>query len=370
MKRYFAGAKKEDHSQFEKLVDFDAMVAGFAEAPELTETDVTRFRSTMKPAEATVAADAPSMAIPTEAVSSQVAKTTSARSRSKSITNSNSSGQTSNSSSTSSSPTPGQIATMKTLFKTNFDKFGGSGWVLPTGAVVDDRQYTKIEALEYESVLHSLIIEDVDTLLDLFDDGLDQEEIRRVMLNPQSEELPSLSPVELNFLEHCPRILEYKTGEVVSEASGRRRNKGRTCTSPQTVGHKVDGMAVMTSDVFERFYMEASKKDGRANSTKSLHDTRKLLKLMKDSHDDIRERSSCNIRDKVVTFGLRISGGSASILSLRQRPGRFYQANAEPPMVFPRVWRNSDNTDTIIAIVTWCLMLRKAILAMETNVSS
>ncbi|KAF9916176.1 hypothetical protein FBU30_001515 [Linnemannia zychae] len=445
IKKHFVTANKEDHVQFEHLFNFDSFVVALSEATELTDLDVTIFwktnvlATTTTPTTTTEAAVAAAtyMMMPKEESSSKITS----QSRSKST--SHSSGHSNSSS--NNNPTLGQIINMKSLFKANFDEFESDGWVLPSGAVIDDRLREAIDSLGYESALHSFVIDNVDVVLKLFEDQLDQKEIKRMMANPD-EELPALSAAELEFLDQyalppedlieflynhgcgviaenirekpsrefqevahscitqvveaykencftfpgnpseswysihlwgflrtalsCSRILEYRSGEVASEASGRRRNKGRTSENRQVVGHKVDGMAVMASEAFELFYMEISKKNGGANTTKSLHDTRKLLKLMKDSHDDIRKRTNRNVRDQLVTFGLRISGPSASIFSLRQRPGRFYQAISEPPMVFPRVWRNSNNTNTIIAIITWILMLRKAILAMQASVTT
>ena len=115
--------------------------------------------------------------------------------------------------------------------------------------------------------------------------------------------------------------------------------------------------------------MEVAKKDGGANTTKCLDDTKKLLKLMKDAHDMIREKATQDIRDRLVTFGLRISGPAVTIFTLRQRPGRFYQAVAEATVSFPSIWPDGD-TGTIIAVISWILMLRKAVLAMAASVTT
>ena len=115
--------------------------------------------------------------------------------------------------------------------------------------------------------------------------------------------------------------------------------------------------------------MEVAKKDGGANTTKCLDDTKKLLKLMKDAHDMIHEKATHDIRDRLVTFGLRISGPAVTIFTLRQRPGRFYQAVAEATVSFPSIWPDGD-TGTIIAVISRILMLRKAILAMAASVTT
>ncbi|KAK3807232.1 MAG: hypothetical protein J3Q66DRAFT_445012 [Benniella sp.] len=76
-------------------------------------------------------------------------------------------------------------------------------------------------------------------------------------------------------------------------------------------------------------HMEAGKKDSGAKSTGCLHDTRKLCKLMKDAHDAIREKTTTNFREEVVTFGSRISTSSATVYTFHRLTGRFYQAIPE-----------------------------------------
>ncbi|KAF9941779.1 hypothetical protein BGZ65_001515 [Modicella reniformis] len=167
----------------------------------------------------------------------------------------------------------------------------------------------------------------------------------------------------------CPCILEYKSGEVPSDASARRRNKQRACDDRQYGGHKADGLVVVSSRSLEICHIEAAKKDGGANATKSLDDTKKLFKLMKDAHDMIREMAVQNVRDQVVTFGLRLSGPTLTVFALRQLSGRFYQAVVEAKVSFPPRWNNGD-TSTIIAAISRVLKLRKAILAMSASVST
>lgn len=69
-----------------------------------------------------------------------------------------------------------------------------------------------------------------------------------------------------------------------------------------------------------------------------------------------------------VTFGLRILGPSATIFSLRQRPGRFYQATEETKISFPPSWKGSD-AGIIIATFMRVLRFRKALLTMEASVT-
>ncbi|KAG0248225.1 hypothetical protein DFQ27_001067, partial [Actinomortierella ambigua] len=281
----------------------------------------------------------------------------------------------------------GQILTMRSLFKRNFDKFGGSSWVLPSGAIVDDRLREVVETLPHESALHSFVIEDVDALLELFDNVKDKEEITRMMVTRQCEELPDLSEAELSFLEqynrspedlgvflrthscegvsnlledkpseefqevahdcitqvlrnyqrhgHCfpldPSeawfnhhlwgflpfalsafpLFDYRPGEISSESSARRHRKQIGWESRQQVGQKVNGVVVVGALPVEICWMEAAKRDDGLNT---LHDTLKLLKLMKDGHDMIRDKADRDVRYQLATYGLRISGSSRKAL--------------------------------------------------------
>ncbi|KAF9907590.1 hypothetical protein EC991_010802 [Linnemannia zychae] len=168
----------------------------------------------------------------------------------------------------------------------------------------------------------------------------------------------------------CCNTLEYKPGEVSSEASSRRRNKQRSQESRQYAGHKADGVVTASARALEICYMEAAKKDGGVNTTKCLNDTRKLCKLMKDAHDTIREQAKQDIRERLATFGLRISGPTMTIFTLRQRPGRFYQAAEEVVESFPPIWSDEEDTQVIIAVIAWILRLRKAVLAMVASVKT
>lgn len=174
------------------------------------------------------------------------------------------------------------------------------------------------------------------------------------------------------FLPHALsryRILEFKPGQTPSDASARRRNKHCTRDDQQFLAHKADGLVVVSARSLEICYVETAKEDEGTNVTRPLDDTKKLLKLMKDSHDAIREMAIQGIRDRLITFGLRLSGPSLTIFTLRQLPGRFYQAVAEVTVSFPHIWIDSD-TGTIIYIISQVLALRKAILAMAASVTT
>ncbi|KAG0222706.1 hypothetical protein BGW42_006393, partial [Actinomortierella wolfii] len=423
MKEYFIDAEKPG-SSLGDIINVASFVEAFKEVSELLPFD----------------SSAPAESIPAQRTSMPPPPRPSLSRSSRVAPNRTRSNSTSSNGNSYSNPTPAQALCMNKLFKDHFDSFHGSSWSLPSGTVVDDRLREVIEGLPYESTLHSFIIEDVNALLQLFDDPADRGEIERVLVTRPGEGLPALSPAEHSFLEqyimppdelyeflmdhgcrHVGNVLQekpskefqfkvhncithilsvyhennfafpmdaseawftshlwgflrlalssrqsllYKPGEVTSEASARRRNKRRTMDGRQICGHKVDGMVVMTTLSLEICYMEAGKNDGGANTTKCLHDTRKLCKLMKDAHDAIRERAIQDAGKQLATFGLRISGPTITIFTLRQRPGRFYQAVSEVTASLPVAWVDQDETRLIIAIIAWIFRLQKAISAM------
>ncbi|KAG0225047.1 hypothetical protein B0O80DRAFT_430504 [Mortierella sp. GBAus27b] len=83
----------------------------------------------------------------------------------------------------------------------------------------------------------------------------------------------------------------------------------------------------------------------------------------------ISEKETRSIHDQLAIFGLRISGPTISVFTLRQRPGRFYQAAEEEPVSFLPIWLDGD-TGSIIAIISRILRLRKVILAITTSVTT
>ncbi|CAO3564931.1 unnamed protein product [Mortierella alpina] len=97
------------------------------------------------------------------------------------------------------------------------------------------------------------------------------------------------------------------------------------------------------------------------------HDTKKLLKLMKDGHDVIRKKAQQDIRGRLVTFALRIS---ISIFTLRQCPGRFYKVTEEETASLPLKWMDSEDTTQILAVIARVLKLRMAIQTMAVSVNT
>ncbi|KAF9581739.1 hypothetical protein BGW38_001134 [Lunasporangiospora selenospora] len=139
----------------------------------------------------------------------------------------------------------------------------------------------------------------------------------------------------------------HQPGETSSQASALRKNKRRSFDDRQLQGRKADGLIIASDTRLELCIIEAARKDAGATSTKALSDTRKMAKSMKDMHDLIRARSAQSIRDKLRTYGMRISGPSITFYSLRQYQGRMYQLCAESTVVFPAQWRDITTTNIL-----------------------
>jgi hypothetical protein len=171
----------------------------------------------------------------------------------------------------------------------------------------------------------------------------------------------------VSVLMFSPRRLEYQSTEFHSRASAHRRNKARTREGRQQLGHKVDGMGITKLSRFELCAIEAARKDNGPNATKALDDTRKLAKMTKDMHDYVRESATENIRDKLLTFGIRISSLKITVYTMRQRPGRFYQLCTESSASLPDMW-TEDNTMAVLGVLERLLVLRKAMLDMSRQI--
>ncbi|KAF9156247.1 hypothetical protein DFQ26_009416, partial [Actinomortierella ambigua] len=167
----------------------------------------------------------------------------------------------------------------------------------------------------------------------------------------------------------CYFDLQYKPGEVTSEASVQRQREQPACESRQKLGHEVGGLVVIPNRSLEICYVVVAKQDGGANISEGQHDIRKLMKLMKDGHDLIRKKAVQDIRSRLVTYSLHIAGPTVTIFSLHQCPGRFYQSVEEYSCSLPSIW-TADRTTTVLATIARILRLRKALMTMSASVSS
>ncbi|KAF9931254.1 hypothetical protein BGZ65_004966 [Modicella reniformis] len=149
-----------------------------------------------------------------------------------------------------------------------------------------------------------------------------------------------------------------------------RRNLGGSRDVCQFPGHKVDGVAIAAIKKLELLVIVAAKQDEGPNAAKALDDGMKLCKLTKDMHDLIRGKSKHNVREQLVTFGIQISGVTATFFTLRQRRGRFYQLCREGNETLPSVWIDQVGTQCVLEVLSKVLIIRKALLSMARDAAA
>ncbi|KAK3821702.1 MAG: hypothetical protein J3Q66DRAFT_386483 [Benniella sp.] len=165
------------------------------------------------------------------------------------------------------------------------------------------------------------------------------------------------------------QYVNYQPGEYHSQASMYRRNLGRPRGVRQFVGHKVDGVAMAASRKVELLVLEAAKKDEGPNVTKALEAGLKLCKLTKDMHDFTRSKAVQNIRERLVTFAVQISGERATFLTLRQRRGRFYQLCREGCETLPALWVHQADTQCVLRVLAKVFIIRKALVSTARDIA-
>ena len=161
--------------------------------------------------------------------------------------------------------------------------------------------------------------------------------------------------------------IKYSPVDEFSKGSEHRRNRMRTRDVRQFSGHKTDGLVVETSRKMEICVIEISRTTHEPRSTKTLDDRLKLVKMMKDTHDLIRERTTQNVRSLLVTFGVLVSGRTITLFSMHQRSGRFYQlCEEESPIDLPMKW----STEDVLGVLARLLRFRMAMVNMANKVMS
>ena len=237
LKAFFSDDNQEMHIEIAGLVNVTEWIAAFkiAPKPDARKVETTSMPPPPPPA---IAPDHPASSSPSG--SGQVRDRPINRNRG-SVNNSNSSSNTCSNTNTNSSNTdtnsnssnnsngsstslsPIQVLLMHELFKTNFNKFQGDEWLLPSGANFDHVIYESIKGARYECSLHSFVIENPGAVLDLFQDPQDKDELRKVMVDRAEERLPVLSTAEtalLSIYNKDPEELEVLFAEKGWRAVG------------------------------------------------------------------------------------------------------------------------------------------------------
>ncbi|KAG0220940.1 hypothetical protein BGW42_008531, partial [Actinomortierella wolfii] len=89
---------------------------------------------------------------------------------------------------------------MRDEFSKNYSAFKGEAWTLASGMVVDEIIAERTKLLQYETALHSFIIEDTEAILDLFPDGTDKAEVKAALEQSPEKHTMCLSDEELQYL--------------------------------------------------------------------------------------------------------------------------------------------------------------------------
>ncbi|KAG0227495.1 hypothetical protein BGW42_002931 [Actinomortierella wolfii] len=437
-KGFFDGDSRRDYSAIAPLINIPDFVAAFRAAPEFDAEYVGLACMSPLSHSAVARADSQPSSLSFESPGQGAQRC------SRSSICSGGSNSSSSSSSSDRHLTPTQIARMQSLYQKNFHQFKGDEWVLPSGVIVDQVLFGIARNMSFESPLHSFVIETPAAPLSLFPDPIDQDELRKALIERVGEELPALSSVEMAFVElfnkapadleklfahqgwrtvgaslaekpsdefqclvfecmflllsvyrgnrmalpqvlsqsfvvhrlwgflaealHSSQRIEYQPGEYYSQASVHRRRLDHSCESQQVVGHMVDGAVIAASKNLELLVIKASKNDHGPNVTKAQDDRMELCKLTKDMHDLIRSKAKHDVRGSLATFGIQLSGVTATFFTLRQRRGRFYQLCCEWSESLPYVWTDQTETQSIIDVLTKVLATRKALLSMAKDI--
>ncbi|KAF9974729.1 hypothetical protein BGZ73_001812 [Actinomortierella ambigua] len=360
-------------------------------------------------------------------------------SKSGSNSSSNGSNNSNSSSSSGSTLTVKRLRRMHDEYLHNFDDYSGLPWLLPSGTNVDKVIHQHVQSLKKESPLHSFVISNVRTVVDLFtsedraavaqelarkkdgsptteaetafmsqylttphatqsalsygwqssaaDSALDASTkmalyyaMMQIYMTYQQENLKlSTSQSESWYITmlwaFLPTIfkmggrLDHQPGEVVSEASALRKNVDRDLESRRVHGRKLDGVVSCTVTGLELGAIEAAKADAGPQGTKSLSDSRKLAKVMKDMHDRVAAKASDDIRDKLQTFGLLLARNKVTIYTLRRLPGRHYQLVDDGSYTFPITWdARGLGAKAIVALLARLVVLKKEMEEMADRV--
>ncbi|KAK3809580.1 MAG: hypothetical protein J3Q66DRAFT_391811 [Benniella sp.] len=450
LKSFFDGSRIEEYDMF-ALASMDALqlVTAFKDAPCVTEKEeekkvsVTAAENERREEKEKKEGGSDTKEDPES--TSSLSSLPGAVARSSRSSRSNSSKKTSTSMSNSSLKLEA-VNNMRTEYLANLADFQGQQWLLPSGATLNGLLRPYLVNLSGESVLHSWIIDNVETVVALADDPKDKEQLRHVLASVEDQDKWTLPGDEQSFVDlyaeapdkvelliskgyagmmdlaqggvpsnsfcrlvhllidslhmmyarnsyqlpknsegwyrenprailnhifNDPPVIKYEPGEVHCQASAHRKNKNHRSTQiRQQCGRKADGIMKCADLPYELVVIEVAKLENGPNGTKALTDTVKLAKMMKDLFDDVRENcQSDDFQDHLVTYGIRISAGTATFYSLRFRRGGFFQLSCDGSTSFPEVWRaDGSNTRALLTVVVLLLAFQHQVKDMARKI--
>ncbi|KAF9585906.1 hypothetical protein BGW38_000096 [Lunasporangiospora selenospora] len=208
IKRFFSSDSKKKYSILGELTNVPEWVAAFKAAPMIDPLMVKIACMPPPPPPPPLPPPPPppppppsSLAATGSSMIVQCRSCSDSNGNSSSDSNRNGSFDSSSNSSSTKHLTPAQVTLMQVLFKTNFERFQGDEWLLPSGASFDRVVFDAVKDMRCECSLHSFVIDNPATVLDLFPDSRDKDELKRVLIDRMGEELPALSPSEKALLE-------------------------------------------------------------------------------------------------------------------------------------------------------------------------
>ncbi|KAI7827155.1 hypothetical protein BC939DRAFT_501487 [Gamsiella multidivaricata] len=126
------------------------------------------------------------------------------------------------------------------------------------------------------------------------------------------------------LLKNVPDI-KILRGERCSQSSSVRKNEDRDLESKKALGRRIDGIFISRKSKLEFGVIEGNREREGATGTKTLMDTRKLAKLLKDMMNHIFQASLKldQLSTKIEMVGMLQSSLRVDFVSLDQIQGRF-----------------------------------------------
>ena len=210
LKNFFDGKREEHYTTLEPLTDVKKLVNGFLTATNIEDEEEQEHQ------ELPVTEDSLRLAQSSASRSSRSARTRSSKKDSYSSSSSNGSLK------------PEMLAAMRHEYEQIFDKFKGELWTLPSGQKLDDLVRQFVLSFTAESLMHSFIIANVDTVVDLVEKQVDKDELLRVLGDNEDDERAwVLSDAEQAFIKlydkspaEVNRLISIGYTGVLAEGNG------------------------------------------------------------------------------------------------------------------------------------------------------